>query len=308
MDVELLRSFLAVAQERHFARAAKRLNLSAPALSQHIRRLEQLAGTPLFERHPFAITTAGEAMLDIAEEAVRAADAASRRLSSLATRSRATLRVGVLSHGAGPITAATIRAFRQHEPRVTITIHGIDFPDTISAVVDQRVDVAFVRPMLGDPRLDEFPLGEERRYAILPQRDDRAHLPDVTLADLDRDIFLSAADGTPEQYRRFLHLIHDRNEERPRHVDSQCRRAEDFLNAVAAGLGVATTISSFRRYYPWPGIAYVPITDIGPARTSIVTKASERRPLVRRFCNQTIEMARTWPADLSLSPLLQAME
>ena len=58
---------------------------------------------------------------------------------------------------------------------------------------------------------------------------------------------------------------------RPRHLDSHCRRAEDFLIAVAAGLGVASTIKSFRDYYPWHGIAYVPITNAAHARTSLVT-------------------------------------
>ena len=290
--IALLRTFLVVAQERHFARAAKKLNMSAPALSQRISRLEHLAGTPLFERHPYALTAAGQSLLETAEAAVRAADAAACHLTSLAAGSRATLRVGVLSHGAGALTAATIRAFEQQEPGVAITVRGIDFPDIISSVVNQHVDVAFVRPTLGDARLDEYPLVEEQRYAILPQWDDRAHLPCVTLDDLDRDAFLSPAAGTPDQYRRFLHLVDDRNGEQPRHLDSHCRRAEDFLIAVAAGLGVASTIKSFRDYYPWHGIAYVPITNAAHARTSLVT-TTEPRELVRRFRDQTITIATT---------------
>jgi hypothetical protein len=131
--------------------------------------------------------------------------------------------------------------------------------------------------------LAEHVLARQARFAILPAHDARTHRPSLSLADLDRDRFLTPAYGTPVAYRRFLHLTDDRNREPPRVVDTQCRRAEEFLTAVSAGLGVATTIDSFRRFYPWPGVRYVPIDGTRAAAVTLVARAADRRAHVRDY-------------------------
>jgi LysR family transcriptional regulator, benzoate and cis,cis-muconate-responsive activator of ben and cat genes len=295
METRLLRTFVALAEERHFGRAARRLHLSTPAVSQQIRKLERLAGTALFERSPIGLTAAGEALLPDARRTVRAAEQAEARLSGLRRHGDEVLRVGVLSHGGGEIMGAAIGSFTAHHRSVRVTVHGLDFPDAATAVLDGRVDVAFVRPRLDDGRLREDPVVTEARFAILPACDDRAHLPAVGIEDLDRDLFLGPADGSPWAYRSFLHLLEDRNGESPRLVDSQCRRAEEFLTAVGAGLGIASTVASFARHYAWPAIAYVPIRDAAPATTTLITAVEDRRTIVEAFRNELDAITAAWP-------------
>ena len=289
MDVGLLRAFVAVAEEQHFGRAARRLFVSTPALSQRIKRLEAQAGTRLVERSPVALTPAGASLLTMARRTVASADATADHLDALRAGQGGALRVGVLSHGGGEVMAAALRSFSERFPEVAVTLRALDFPEAASAVKERDVDVAFVRPSLGDDRLREHPVFTEQRYAILPGWDERAQLREVRLTDIDRDRFLTPADGSPPAYRSFLHLVRERNGEPPRTLDTQCRRAEEFLSAVASGRGIATTVRSFTRHYRWPGVAYVRIRDAAPATTALVVDAADRRATVRAFVDRLRE-------------------
>ena len=179
--------------------------------------------------------------------------------------------------------AHLIRTYRTQHPEVHVTMISLAFSAMTSALLDGLVDVAFVRPSLDDPRFEEHPVLTEQRYAILSDHDDRAHLPTLSLADLDRDTFLTPSKTAPARYGAFLHLLDDRNGEAPRTLDTRCDHAEEFLAAVAAGLGVATTVTSFTHHYSWPGISYVPLRDAKPASTTAILSSGESRPQVRGF-------------------------
>ena len=283
MDPALLRAFLAVVDERHFRRAAARLQVAPSTLSQQISRLEQLAGTRLLNRHPVELTEAGDRFVGAARDLVAAADGAARRIDEIRSHPGARLRIGVLSHGAGPRMAQLIRTYRAARPDVRVSLVSLAFSSMASALLDGDVDVAFIRPALDDPRFDEYPILSEQRHVILPSHDERAHLTSLALRDLDRDTFLTPSSGTPFRYEAFLHLLDDRNDEPPRRCDTSCEHAEEFLTAVAAGLGIATTVTSFTQHYRWPGIAYVPLDDAKPAATTAIVRHDERRSVVHDF-------------------------
>lgn len=283
IDARLLRTFVAVAEELHFGRAATRLGQGTSRTSQQVRQVEELAGVALFHRSPVSLTAAGEALLDSARAAVRANEAASLAVGSVRASRGAVLRVGLLSHGAGAVTDRVLRAYHREHPGIGLSVHAVDFPDLLSSLLDGRVDVAFARPTIGDARLVEHVLRWERRFAILPVRDPRAYRPSIELAELSRERFLAPAGGTPSAYRRFLHLTEDFNGQAPATVDTQCRRAEEFLALVGAGVGVASTIESFCDFYRWPGVAYVPIAGAARAAATVVARASERRSYVADF-------------------------
>lgn len=283
IDVRLLRTFVAVADELHFGRAAARLNQGTSRTSQQIRQIESMAGVELFYRSPVRLTAAGEAMLESARAAVRANEAAADALTSVRAGRGAVIRVGLVSHGAGVLSGRALRVFQRHHPEVALSVHAVDFPDVVTSLLEGKVDVAFARPQIGDGRLEEHVLTRERRYAILSAHDARAYRPSLGLAELERDRFLSPAAGTPAAYRRFLHLTNDFNGQAPPAADTQCRRAEEFLAMVSAGVGIASTIESFCDYYRWPGVMYVPIAGAAPAATTVVTRAAERRSYVADF-------------------------
>lgn len=283
MDPELLRAFLAVSAERHFGQAARSLEIAPSTLSERIKKLELLAGTVLVQRNPVELTGAGQRLEIAAKQAVNAADAAASRLTEIRREPRLELRIGMLSHGGGAIMTELMRSFRRRNPDILIRTVALGFSETASALLGGAVDVAFVRPELNDDRLEEFPLQREQRHAILSRWDERAHVPHLSFADLDHDTFLTPSPGTPDAYKSFLHLLRERNDETPRTVDTQCHSAEEFLFAVAAGVGIATTLTSFTQHYRWPDIAYVPLVDAQQAATTAIVARSDQRPAVREF-------------------------
>src|SRR4051812_47393745 len=120
-DPRLLRSFVVLAEELHFLRAAERLHIAQPALSQQIKRLEAQLGVRLFDRsrHAVALSEAGRAVLPSAREAVRAADAAAGIARDYAAGERGELRVG-LSPGAHYVAQALLAQFARARPDVRV--------------------------------------------------------------------------------------------------------------------------------------------------------------------------------------------
>src|SRR6266496_1613568 len=145
-DVELrqLEAFVAVATELHFGRAAERLHLAAPTLSELIRRLERELGTPLFTRttRQVAITSAGAELLTRATvilDEVAAAKAAMRRV---ADGEAGTVRLGITPPAAPVLAPHLIRLFAAEAPQVTVELQRMWLPDLLDAVVTGDIDVA----------------------------------------------------------------------------------------------------------------------------------------------------------------------
>lgn len=283
MELNQLHAFIAVAEEGHFGRAASRLFLSPPAVTYRIQQLEREVGIPLFRRSPVMLTEAGAALLPHAYETIRQSEAALASVLPYLDGQAGQLRIGIMSHGAGELTSRIIDTFVAACPDVSISVHAIDFTEHVSALVDQRVDISFVRPRLGDDRLREVVLTEEPRIAVLPTKDERASVDELTVADLADDTFIDIPEEAPDTYAGFLFLADDRNQEAARRSNYQGRTAEELLTGVAAGFGITTTIASFPGYYPWRGVSYVPLADATVANTSLVYRADDTSPLTAAF-------------------------
>jgi DNA-binding transcriptional LysR family regulator len=154
-DVELrqLEAFVAVATELHFGRAAGRLHLAAPTLSELIRRLERELGTPLFTRttRQVVITSAGAELLTRSKvilDDVAAAKAAMRRV---ADGEAGNVRLGITPPAAPVLAPHLIRLFAAHAPRVTVELRRMWLPDLLDAVVSGDIDVALTCGAVPEP-------------------------------------------------------------------------------------------------------------------------------------------------------------
>jgi DNA-binding transcriptional LysR family regulator len=154
-DVELrqLEAFVAVATELHFGRAAERLHLAAPTLSELIRRLERELGTPLFTRttRRVAITSAGAELLTRATvilDEVAAAKAAARRVAG---GEAGTVRLGITPPAAPVLAPYLIRLFAAEAPQVTVELQRMWLPKLIDAVVTGDIDVALTCGLFPEP-------------------------------------------------------------------------------------------------------------------------------------------------------------
>ncbi len=242
MNVELrwLKSFLAVAEEMHFSRAARRLNLAQPALTVQIRRLEEAVGVRLFDRsnRMSGLTPAGRALLGEARALLQHAETLPRLAKRAAQGESGLLRLGLIPPAATPAVAEALRRFAVRLPEVEIQVRQADQEKLVQRLIGGELDLVLGRP---DPdgrpaEIQTRRLFVEEQGIVLREDDARAGGPVLTLKAL-ADSPLLLLRGNP--YFGQILLEHARRhgiELRP------LRTADDFPSLhwlVRAGLGVA---------------------------------------------------------------------
>jgi DNA-binding transcriptional LysR family regulator len=143
LDSRLLRPFVVLAEELHFGRAAERLHVTQPALSQQVKRLEGQLGVELFARTraSVALTEAGEALLPPARAAVRAADEVAAAAAELAGAARGRLRIGI-SPGTHELAQRVLAELRAGRPGLTLEAKQDNSGVLCADVAAGRLDVA----------------------------------------------------------------------------------------------------------------------------------------------------------------------
>lgn len=283
MELRQVRSFLAVVEEGQFALAARRLFLSPAAVTGHIQRLERELGTPLLVRSPMALTLAGQRFAVHARTLIAAESAAIAAVGDLDRPGVRTLRVGVMGHGSAEITPAVIRSFGRARPQVRTVIIPLTFREHVTALADDRVDVAFVRPAPDDTRIVSDIMSTEPRIVVVSTGNELADAKRATLADVLDLPFVDLPADTPRQFSDFLYFSRARNGELPRRSPDVALTPHDVLSSAAAGRGAGSSLYSFARYYRWPGTTCIPVVDAPPDNSVLAVRAKDPNPDVATF-------------------------
>jgi len=300
MDLRRLNSFVAVAEEEHFGKAAKRLYLSPPSVTLHIKQLEADFGVQLLQRTPFALTPAGQRLLRHARRLLATLDAAREDLAELAEPDgsrQSRLRVGVMSHGAGEVTSSALSAFQHLRPDVALTVVQLTFQEHLSALLEGEVDVAFIRPAPADDRVRYDVLANEPRIAIVPAL---SPLADARGEGLPMDVlldqaFLPIAQVTRE-FADYFYFVPARGGTPIRQgAPAVVRTSYDALRSVAGGAGIATTVHSFTHYHSWPGTAFVPILGAPREKCVLARRTDNNSPNVETFRALTLALTKNQP-------------
>lgn len=294
MDLRRLSSFLAVVEEGHFGRAASRLFLSPAAVTQHVQHLEREFGTRLLDRgRGTAVpTAAGARLASHARTLLDAANAAVEDVTDAGRRPQETgreLRVGVMGHGSAEVTPAAVNAFRRARPEVPLRLVQLTFTEHCSALREDRVDVAFVRPAFAADGIDVDVLTTEQRIVAVSAGSAFADAAEsgLRVADVIDLPYLRLPRHTPRPFTDYLYF-----DEGQRRAPDCALTPHDVLTSVAAGRGAGSGLKSFARYYPWPGTVYVPVLDAPPAHSVLVTRSGDPNPEVRIFRALTVALAR----------------
>jgi DNA-binding transcriptional LysR family regulator len=172
MDLRHLRYFVAVAEERHFTRAAERLGIKQPPLSLQIKQLEQELRTPLFRRltRGVELTEPGTLLLDEARQILEQVERTKANVRNRARGETGQIRVGFAGvtyfH---PRVPRLIQAYRERYPGVLLSSAEGYMPDLVKAVQTGSVDVAFVRlPLEHNEAIAIHPLVDETMRIVLP--------------------------------------------------------------------------------------------------------------------------------------------
>src|SRR5215210_519727 len=170
IELRLLRYFAVVADELHVGRAAARLFISQPALSQQIRTLEDQVGVPLFIRHPrgMEVTEMGEALLREARELLARSDRLERTVEELRRGMTGTLRVGVPPGAPRTLLPELIGPLRQAHPEAGVEVRELTTPEQLDALIDGSIDLGLVREPVDDGRLTRRSLLVEPLGVSLP--------------------------------------------------------------------------------------------------------------------------------------------
>ncbi len=186
MELRQLRSFVAVAEELHFRRAADRLHLAQPSVSQQIRTLEAELGVRLFERNRrgAVLTPAGVALLGEARDLLSRADRAVAIARATGTGERGRLRMSLTRSLTGGVAGAIVTAYRARYPEVELVLSLGTTMLHVEQLHAGEIDVGFVRPPLGESGLEELVLGREPMVCVLPRGHRLTRRATVRPADL----------------------------------------------------------------------------------------------------------------------------
>jgi len=268
INLRQIEAFLAVADERHFGRAAERLLVSAPWMSHTIRDLEKSMHVQLLTRttRSVELTPAGQIFASLAGQVVADLAGAVRATQGVDRRLRNALRLGY-SIGAGlEIVPRLIRTFHDRNPDATLESEEFDFTDPSAGLREYQVHAAVVRPPLGLTGLVSVELAAERRVACLPDDHPLAARTMLTIPEVLAEPII-AAPPSPGPWRDYWILAEYRRE--PATVVDEAPTLDAELHLVSRGVGMSITSEAVGRWYRRPGVTFVPIEGLSPCIVSL---------------------------------------
>lgn len=270
LDLRKLRYFAAVAEHRHFGRAAQALFIAQPVLSRQIRAFEQELGCVLFTRttRSVALTPAGQQLYDEASRISAVVDGALRRVHE-AQRGEQRL---VVAFSPGLHVSHAIRAFTASHPNVAIDVLPLHWWERDAPLRDGRAHVAYLRRPFDDSGLRTVPIAHETKVACLPVTHPLAGRRALTAADLDGEPMLG---GTT---RRTSSL-------------------EEKFELIASGQGIALVPVSIAGSYTRPDLVYLTVTDAMPVETCLAAPEGSDANLVPDFLDLATATLRQQSGD-----------
>ena len=260
MDVELRlwRSFVTVADELHYGRAAERLHITQPALSRQIRDLERALGATLFDRttRRVTLTTAGRAVLTQARRALTEAERAVSIARDAASGGTGHIVIGVLPAVSLATLPGLIHEHRVAHPGVGFRIVESFDDEQFEDLLAGRIDVGFLRATAGPAGIRIRNLMSESVVAVLPAGHRYSRYKQLALSELaDEPFVFFPRHRSMLAYDQFLASCHAAGFS-PDIVQEASGVA--ILGLVAAGIGVSVLAASYRALRP-VGIDFVPI-------------------------------------------------
>lgn len=287
MELRHLRYFIAVAEELHFTKAAKRLHIGQPPLSQQIQALEEELGIRLFERskRKVELTPAGKHFLIRARQILSDTQTARDEVRRIAKGETGELRLGFTS--SFPMTSILpklLNDYRQHYPDVNLSLKEMYTTDQFEALLQKQLDVGIVRYNEPTPPdgIHMIHLRKDPLLLVIHEKHPLATLKTISLAQCKDESFIAYPTSAGTWFRRYVQrlCLSAGFEQR---IVQDAGEALTKISLVAAGLGM-TILPSPLDYVRIEGIRYIPISD--PNAYLLMVAASrkdESSLLITRF-------------------------
>ncbi len=293
MELRHLRYFMVVAEERHITRAAARLGLQQPPLSQQIHALEKELGTKLFIRGPRGVelTPAGEGFLEEARSVLSGVDRATVRARAAAMGQPGRISIGLTTSASlHPGVTHILRAYANSHPAVSLDLQANSAASLTEALLREKVQVAIMRAPVARPADLVFKeLGRENMLMALPanhrlvKRTASGATAPISLKSLAGErLILVRRHAAPGMYGNVVDACHKAGFEPL--IVAEVEQMLISINLVAAGIGISLVPASIRDIRQ-DGIAYCPVLDAPSlvAPLTLVHRRGEARPFVTDF-------------------------
>ena len=297
MELRHLRYFTAVAEELHFGKAAAKLHMAQPPLSQQIKQLEEELGFLLFHRakRSVQLTAAGERFLGetrLIFQRLEQAIATGRRTSR---GELGELSIGFVGSASYSVLPSILQRFRQRCPQVELTLRELTTNVQLEALRENRIDIGFVRPPIQGDGFAQQPILQESLVVALSERhrlagkvakgkaeQDITALTSLRIADLAaEDFILFPRPLAPGLYDQVIALCQQGGFS-PR-VVQEAVQMQTILGLVAAEIGIALVPESLRNLQR-VGVVYLPLREVTPrAEIALVWREGDLSPTVGQF-------------------------
>jgi DNA-binding transcriptional LysR family regulator len=291
-EIELrhLRYFIAVAEELHFGRAAERLHIAQPPLSQQIRKLEAILGVPLLQRtsRVVKLTSAGELFLERARRTVRRVQEDLEEARSVGRGGVGFLKVGFIGSGMLTVLPSVLGRYRRQYPNVNLLLNELYSAGVMRALEEGTIDVGFLRDGGPAAGLDVSTVFSEPFVCVLPRRHPLARRRVLSAANLrDEPFVLFPSIVGRAAYEKTVSLC-TQHGFRP-NVVQEAPQLLTIARLVEAGLGVTILPACVERIAP-PGVV---CRRLSGARVKsdieLACRSGDDRAIVRAFCNMAQE-------------------
>jgi DNA-binding transcriptional LysR family regulator len=272
VELRHLRYFVAVAEELHFRKAAERLHVAQPAVSEQIRKLEQQLGVALFNRtqRSVALTPAGTAFLEEARHVLRHAKVAQQAARNAGDRPTTRLRIGYLPDSLPASVPRALRRLAVSAPSVEVDLTTGPALRLIEDVRARRLDAVVTSLPAPTQGLRVTSLGEQGAVVVLPATHPRAVDATIALGQLAPErLVILPREADPAFHNAVVAMCHAAGLS-PTFVEIPEPRVEHVLLAVAAGAGLALVPEAVTDRFAAPGIRFVALETNEPVLRSAV--------------------------------------
>ncbi|MGO9974682.1 MAG: LysR substrate-binding domain-containing protein [Solirubrobacteraceae bacterium] len=286
LDTTLLRSFVSVAEELHFGRAALRLGISQPQVSRRVRLLEETLSVELFVRtaRRTELTDAGAALLADARETLTAVERLHARAGIARRGAAGRVAVGFVWSTLGSFLPQLVAAAAERHRQIELAVRQLGFIEILPALRRGDVDLVIARPLMTESEMVELTLRHEASVLAVPEGHRFARQAGVALAQLDGQPMIALQRAlVPALYDAQLAAARARGVEIL--IAQHARSPSEALALVGAGIGVFRLPASAA--HPHPGVVYRELADT-PARLVLVRRPSPPPPPVSAI----VELAR----------------
>jgi DNA-binding transcriptional LysR family regulator len=287
MELRHLRYFVAIGEEQHYGRAARRLRVAQPALSRQIQDLEEEVGFKLFERLPRGVklSVAGKLFLEDARRILQEISEAAVRASRVASGRSGTLRIGFTENSSWRgVVPDSFRRFREQQPDAELQLQPEASLVQLEAIRSGRLDAGFVNFMpKSDPELNQLLVARQHVELAAPRSHPLTRLKKVRLRDLMEALFIwFPRRSNPAFYDQLMLKCYRGGLKSPRIVQEGVNEPT-ILSLVSTGMGVGWVLATARWRCP-ESVVILPVVDLNmPLTLALVWRKDNTAPLLANF-------------------------